>query len=79
MAAVGRPEANGFAKRLTRTIREEGIVLTEYRDFADAYGQPGRILDDEYDRKRIHSSLAYLTPAEFEQQWLRGQKARAVP
>jgi putative transposase len=77
MAAVGKPEENGFAERLMRTIREEEIDLSEYRDFADAYGQLGRFLDDVYNRKRIHSSLGYLTPAEFEQQWLRGQEAMA--
>jgi len=60
-----------------RTIWEEVIDLFEYYDSADAYGQLGRFLDDVYNRKRIHSSLAYLTPAEFEQQWRRGQKATA--
>jgi transposase InsO family protein len=79
MAAVGKPEENGFAERLMRTIREEEIDLSEYRDFADAYGQLGRFLNDVYNRKRIHSSLGYLTPAEFEQHWLRVQKAKALP
>jgi transposase InsO family protein len=78
MAAVGKPEENGFAERLMRTIREEEIDLSEYRGFADAYGQLGRFLDDVYNRKRIHSSLGYLTPAEFEQQWLQGQKAATL-
>jgi transposase InsO family protein len=62
-----------------RTIREEEIDLSEYRDYADAYGQLGHFLVDVYNRKRIHSSLGYLTPVEFEQLWLRGQKARALP
>jgi hypothetical protein len=48
-------------------------------DFADSYSQLGLFLDDVYNRKRIHSSLGYLTPAEFEQQWRRGQKAMALP
>ena len=72
MAAVGKPKENGFAERLMRTIREEEVDLSEYRDFADAYGQLGRFLDDVYDWKRIRSALGYLTPAQFEQQWLRG-------
>jgi transposase InsO family protein len=46
MAAVGEPEENGFGERLMRSIREAAIDLSEYRDFADAYGQLGRSLDD---------------------------------
>jgi transposase InsO family protein len=79
MAAVGKPEENGFAERLMRTIKEEEVDLSEYRDFADAHSQLGRFLDEVYNRKRIHSALGYLTPVEFEQQWLRGQKAMALP
>lgn len=70
MAGVGQPEENGYAERVIRTIREEEIALTEYQDLADAREQLGRFLDDVYNTKRIHSSLGYLTPAEFEQQWM---------
>ncbi len=62
--------ANGYAERLMRTIKEEEVDLTEYEDLADARRQLGRFLDDVYNTKRIHSSLGYLTPAEFEQQWV---------
>jgi putative transposase len=70
MAAVGKPEENGFAERLMRTIKEEEVDLSEYEDLADARRQLGRFLDDVYNTKRIHSSLGYLTPVEYEQQWL---------
>lgn len=69
MAAVGKPEENGFAERLMRTIKEEEVDLSDYSDFHDAYQRIGRFLDDVYTRKRIHSALGYLTPAEFEAQW----------
>jgi len=70
MAAVGEPTENGYAERLMRTIREEAIDLSEYQNYHDAYRQLGRFLDEVYMHKRIHSSLGYLTPAEFESQWL---------
>jgi transposase InsO family protein len=66
MAEQGEPRQNGYAERLLRTIKEEEVALTEYRDFADAYAQIGRFLDEVYQHKRIHSALGYLTPAEFE-------------
>jgi putative transposase len=69
MAAVGEPRENGYAERLMRTIKEEEVDLSEYRDYADAYAQIGRFLEAVYNQKRIHSSLGYLTPQEFEEQW----------
>jgi putative transposase len=70
----GRRQAGGerVCCALIRTIRGQEINLSEYRDFADAYGQLGRFLDNVYNRKRIHPSLGYLTPAAFEPQGLRG-------
>jgi len=70
MAAVGKAEENGYAERFMRTIKEEEVDLSEYHDFADAYQQIGRFMDDVYFTKRIHSSLGYLTPAEFEADYL---------
>jgi putative transposase len=66
MAAVGKAEENGYAERFMRTIKEEEVDLSEYRDFADAQEQIGRFIEQVYNQKRIHSSLGYLTPAEFE-------------
>jgi putative transposase len=77
MAAVGKPEENGFAERLMRTIKEEEVDLSEYEDLADARRHLGRFLDDVYNTKRIHSSLGYLTPAEFEEQWASMQQPEA--
>jgi transposase InsO family protein len=69
MADQGEAWQNGYAERLIRTIKEEEVDLSEYLDYHDAYHQICRFLDDVYMHKRIHSSLGYLTPAEFEAQW----------
>lgn len=52
----------------TRSNDEE-VDLSEHRDHHDAYREMRRFLDGVYMRRHIHSSLGYLTPAEFEAQW----------
>lgn len=76
MADIGQAWQNGYAERLMRTIKEEEVDLSDYQDYTDAHQQLGRFLDDVYRHKRIHSSLGYLTPAEFEQHW---QQAHSQP
>lgn len=70
MAEVGQAWQNGYAERLMRTIKEEEVDLSEYRNFTEAYQHIEQFLEDVYMKKRIHSALGYLTPLEFEQQWL---------
>ncbi len=48
---------------------EEEVDVSEYEDYTDASRQLGRFLDEVYMHKRMHSSLGYLTPIEFEQHW----------
>ena len=69
MAEVGQAWQNGYAERLMRTIKEEEVELSEYRNFTEAYQQIEHFLEDVYMKKRIHSSLGYLTPEEYEKHW----------
>ena len=73
MAAAGAAWENAYAERLIRTIKEEEVDLSEYLDFADAYAQIGHFIEQVYQRKRIHSALGYLTPAEYETVWQQQQ------
>ena len=77
MAEVGESAQNGYAERVIRTIKEEEVYLNDYHGLADARRQIGRFIEDVYLSKRIHSSLGYLTPAEFEAQWREQQRAAA--
>jgi transposase InsO family protein len=69
MAGRGAPYENPYAERLIRTIKEEEVDLSEYFDFADARSQIGYFVEEVYQKKRIHSSLGYLTPVEFEEDY----------
>ena len=71
MAAVGKPSENGYAERVIRTIKEEEVALSDYRNMADAKQQIGHFIDVVYRYIRIHSAHNYRTPAEVEEGWQR--------
>ncbi len=77
MARRGRPDENGYAERVIRTIKEEEVELSEYEGFWDAKDRIGEFIEEVYQKKRIHSALGYLTPAEFEAKWYE-QEAEAA-
>jgi len=78
MAAVGKAWENGYAERLMRTIKEEEVDLSEYRNFREVYERIEEFLEEVYMKKRIHSSLDYLTPEEFEKKWMHEQPEMGV-
>lgn len=79
MAAIGEAEENGYAERFMRTVKEEEVDLSDYQDFEDAHNQIGRFIEDVYNHKRIHSSLGYLTPAEFEAAFQAARRVQGTP
>jgi putative transposase len=52
-----------------KTLKYEQVYLSEYENLADARIQIGHFLEAVYNQKRLHSSLGYLPPAEYEQQF----------
>ena len=54
------------------------IELFDYLNYHNVYRHIGRFLDEVYMQKRIHSSLGYLTPAEFESEWLAQQYVKEL-
>ena len=50
-----------------KALKYEQVYLSEYENLSDARGQIGHFLEAVYNQKRLHSSLGYLPPAEFEQ------------
>jgi transposase InsO family protein len=78
MAAVGCPEENGYAERWMRTLKEDHVQMSEYRDFWDAQAQIGMFIEEVYQRKRVHSKLGYLPPAVFEERWWKAKASEVL-
>lgn len=66
MAAVGNPYENAKAESFFRTLKLEEVYLKDYRDFEEAQESIGKFIEEVYNEKRLHSSLGYLPPVEFE-------------
>lgn len=66
MSRKASPWDNPQSESFIKTLKYEEVYRTEYRDLADAYDGIRRFLEKVYNRKRLHSALGYLPPAEFE-------------
>ena len=66
MSKKGCPTENGIVERFFRTFKEEHLDYTDYDNYDDAVEQIKLWLEVDYMTDRIHSSLSYLTPSEFE-------------
>jgi putative transposase len=66
MSRQGNPWDNAACESFMKTLKYEEVHRNEYRDLAEARSEIGTFLEKVYNRKRLHSALGYLPPAEFE-------------
>jgi transposase InsO family protein len=67
MSRKGNPYDNATMESFFKTLKAEEVYLWEYRDLQDVRQRLGRFIGDVYNRKRLHSSLGYRPPVEFEE------------
>ncbi len=53
-------------KALQKTLKWEEVYLHQYQTFEEAQARLQTFLEDVYNAKRLHSSLDYVPPDEFE-------------
>ena len=66
MSKAGCPYDNAKAESFFKTLKKAEVYLNQYRNFEEAWINLGAFLEDVYKGKRLHSSLRYLPPTEFE-------------
>ncbi len=66
MSAKGNPYDNAFAESFFKNLKQEEVYLWEYETFSDAIERIPYFIEDVYNRKRLHSSLGYRPPEEYE-------------
>ena len=70
MSRKGNPYDNAFAESFMKTLKAEEVYLKEYKTFDEAYRDIKQFIEVVYNKKRLHSSLDYMPPEEFEQEVL---------
>jgi len=66
MSRVGNPYDNAKAESFMKTLKQEEVDGSAYRNLVDAQAQIGAFIETVYNRQRLHSALDYLTPEEYE-------------
>lgn len=66
MSATGRPTENARIESFFSTLKREEVWLNDYRDLAEARQCLSWFIDEIYNTTRLHSSLGYCPPAEYE-------------
>jgi putative transposase len=66
MSAKGNVYDNAKAESFFKTLKQGEVYLKQYQTFEEASANIGQFIDDVYNTKRLHSSLGYMPPAEFE-------------
>lgn len=71
MSHAGSPWQNGVAESFFKTLKSNEVYLNDYQNIYEAKENLFKFIDEIYNHERLHSSLGYLPPSEFEQEFWR--------
>ena len=74
MSRKGNPYDNAVTESFLKTLKVEEVYLWEYRTLDDVQIRLPFFIQDVYNHKRLHSSLGYRPPVEFEKLFYKNLK-----
>ena len=66
MSRKANPYDNAKLESFMKTLKTEEVYLNEYETAEDAKANIKNFIETLYNKKRLHSSLGYCSPVEFE-------------
>ena len=78
MSRKGNPYDNAVAESFMKTLKYNNVYLSDYRTWHDVLENVFQFIEDVYNAKRLHSSLGYVPPNEFEANLTKGGEAQAT-
>lgn len=66
MSRGGCPYDNAMAESFMKTLKQEEVNASDYRDLNHARSTIGAFIEETYNQQRLHSALGYRSPIEYE-------------
>jgi putative transposase len=66
MSAKGNPYDNATMESFFKTLKYEEVYLYEYENLSDVQARLPYFMEQVYNLKRLHSSIGYLSPVNYE-------------
>jgi len=67
MSRTGNPYDNAHMESFFKTLKYEEVHLANYETYEDVIERLPHFIEEVYNKKRLHSSLGYCPPEEYEE------------
>jgi len=78
MSEKANPYDNAKMESFFRTLKVEEVYMSDYETYEDVLDSIPYFIEEMYNRKRLHSSLGYMPPEEFEDKFNKNKSHQLV-
>jgi putative transposase len=78
MSGKANPYDNAKMESFFRTLKVEEVYMSDYETYEDVLAFVPYFIEEVYNKKRLHSSLGYMPPEEFEYKFNKNKSHQLV-